>query len=205
MVIDCHAHLVAPDTLFAFRSVLLTTYGHIDPPFVLSDEALAKSAGANVALLDEVGTDIQLLSPRPYQQMQSAKPSKIVHRWISINNDTIARTCAMHPDRFYGVAGLPVCAGEPVESSFDELDRALWAYRSTPTRTRARATHHHSAIRTGTRCTNASSRSKCRFWFTHPDVRTVVKVTANTSCPRRPSRPCRWLGRGRSTISPSCG
>jgi predicted TIM-barrel fold metal-dependent hydrolase len=125
MVIDCHAHLVAPETLFAFRSVLLTNAGHIDPPFVLPDEVLAKSAASNVALLDEVGTDVQLLSPRPYQQMQSAKPSKIVHRWIAVNNDTIARTCAMYPDRFYGVAGLPVCAGEPVESSFDELDRAI--------------------------------------------------------------------------------
>src|SRR2546423_1422172 len=122
MIIDCHAHLVAPDSLYAFRSLLLTSGGHFDPTLTVDDEALAKSAANNVAVLDQVGTDVQMLSPRPFQQMHSARPTEIVHRWIAANNDLIARTCALHPTRFVGVAGLPLCAGEAVESCFDELD-----------------------------------------------------------------------------------
>lgn len=125
MIIDCHAHVVAPDSLYAFRSLLLTSAGHFDPPFAVDDEALAKSAAGNVALMDQVQTDVQMLSPRPFQQMHSAEPTRIVHRWISANNDVIARTCELHPTRFFGVAGLPLCAGQPVESCFEELDRAI--------------------------------------------------------------------------------
>jgi predicted TIM-barrel fold metal-dependent hydrolase len=125
MIIDCHAHVVAPDSLYAFRSLLLTSAGHFDPPFAVNDEALTKSAAGNVALMDQVQTDVQMLSPRPFQQMHSARPTRIVHRWIAANNDVIARTCELHPTRFFGVAGLPLCAGEPVESCFEELDRAV--------------------------------------------------------------------------------
>jgi predicted TIM-barrel fold metal-dependent hydrolase len=125
MIIDCHAHVVAPDSLYAFRSLLISSAGHFSPPLNIDDEVLAKAAASNVMLLDEVGTDVQLLSPRPFQQMHSAKPTRLVHRWIAANNDVIARICELHPTRLFGVAGLPLCAGEPVESCFDELDRAI--------------------------------------------------------------------------------
>jgi 4-oxalmesaconate hydratase len=125
VIVDCHAHLVAPESLYAFRSMLITSAGHFDPPFAIDDDALASCAANNVALLDQVGTDVQLLSPRPFQQMHSAKPVKIVHRWIAANNDVIARTAALHPTRFLGVAGLPLCADEPIETCFEELDRAV--------------------------------------------------------------------------------
>lgn len=125
MIIDCHAHLVAPDSLYAFRSMLITGAGHFDPPFKVDGDALAACAQNNVTLLDQVGTDVQLLSPRPFQQMHSARPARIVHRWIAANNDVIAQTCALHPTRFFGVAGLPLCADEPVTTCFDELERAV--------------------------------------------------------------------------------
>jgi hypothetical protein len=63
MIIDCHAHVVAPDSLYAFRSLLLTSAGHFDPPFAVNDEALTKSAAGNVALMDQVQTDVQMPSP----------------------------------------------------------------------------------------------------------------------------------------------
>jgi predicted TIM-barrel fold metal-dependent hydrolase len=125
MIVDCHAHVVAPDSLYAFRALLLTSAGHFDPPFVIDEPGLAKAAAGTVALMDQVGTDVQLLSPRPFQQMHSARPPKIVHRWIAANNDVIARTCELHPKRFLGVAGLPLCPDAPVESCLEELDRAV--------------------------------------------------------------------------------
>jgi predicted TIM-barrel fold metal-dependent hydrolase len=125
VIIDAHAHVVAPEVFYAYRAQLLGSGGyHQDPPKI-TDEALAASAAGNVAIMDGVGTDVQFLSPRPFQQMHSAKPAEIVHRWIRANNDVIARSVALHPDRLAGVAGLPLCAGAPVESCFDELTRAV--------------------------------------------------------------------------------
>jgi predicted TIM-barrel fold metal-dependent hydrolase len=125
MIIDSHAHLIAPDGLYAYRANLIANGGyHFGQPKI-SDDALAACAAKNVAALDEVGTDLQLLSPRPYQQGHSMTPSSLVVPWIAAHNDTIARTVAMHPDRFAGVAGLPIVPGEPVARAFGELERAV--------------------------------------------------------------------------------
>src|SRR5262249_11792753 len=105
VIIDCHAHLVAPDSLYAYRSTLLASAGHLDLRYQVDEAALATSAANNVAIMNGVGTDIQLISPRPYQQMHSVKPAKVVRAWIAANNDTIAKTVALHPERFMGVAG----------------------------------------------------------------------------------------------------
>lgn len=125
MIIDSHAHLLAPDSLYAYRAQLLGHRGYHKDGHSVRDEQLAESAARNVALMDGVGTDVQFVSPRPFQQMHSAEPQAIVHRWIAANNDLIARTVEMHPDRFAGVAGLPLCAGASVESCFPELRRAV--------------------------------------------------------------------------------
>lgn len=125
MIIDAHAHVVAPDSLYAYKANLLADGGYHDLPVVISDEDLAACADRNVALMDQVGTDLQLLSPRPYHLMHSVKPGQIVHRWIRANNDVIARTVALHPKRFAGIAALPTVPGAPIEDCFEELDRAV--------------------------------------------------------------------------------
>lgn len=125
MIIDAHAHVLAPQAFYGYRASLEAAGGrHRGSPNLSSDE-IADAAAANVAIMDGVGTDLQLISPRPYQQMHSAKPSSIVHWWIAANNDLIAEVVSRHPTRFAGVAGLPVCAGEPVTGALSELDRAV--------------------------------------------------------------------------------
>jgi predicted TIM-barrel fold metal-dependent hydrolase len=125
MIIDAHAHVVAPDSLYAFKANLLADGGHHGIEPVISDEDLAACAERNAALMDQVGTDLQLLSPRPYHLMHSVRPSQIVHRWVRANNDVIARTVALHPQRFAGVAALPTVPGAPIEDCFEELDRVV--------------------------------------------------------------------------------
>lgn len=125
MIVDAHAHLVAPGAFYAHRANLLASGGYYRPKPGVSDDALAEAAASNVAIMDSVGTDVQLISPRPFQQMHSTKPDHVVHWWIEANNDLIARTVAMHPNRFAGVAGLPICAGSPVEKALPELDRVV--------------------------------------------------------------------------------
>ncbi|MFD2415172.1 amidohydrolase family protein [Amycolatopsis pigmentata] len=123
MVIDAHAHLNAPEVFYAYKARLQSSGGHHRGDPKIGDEALAASAARNVALLDEVGTTMQLISPRPYQLMPSARPERIAHWWIEANNDLIRRTVDLHPTRFAGMAALPVCAGRPVEEALAELDR----------------------------------------------------------------------------------
>ena len=125
MIIDAHAHLVAPKVFYANRADLLASGGYYHRTTPITDEELGKAAAGNVATMDKVGTDIQCISPRPFQQMHSTRPTQIVHWWIEANNDLIARTVAMHPTRFAGVAGLPTCAGAPITEAIPELDRAV--------------------------------------------------------------------------------
>lgn len=125
MIIDAHAHVVAPDTLYAYRANLMADGGYFIGKPKISDDALAACAQTNVDTMDGVGTDVQLLSPRPYYQGHSMQPNRLVDAWIAANNDVIARTVALHPGRFAGVAGLPITPGEPVDRALPELRRAV--------------------------------------------------------------------------------
>ncbi|MFI9388043.1 amidohydrolase family protein [Kutzneria sp. NPDC052558] len=125
MIIDAHAHLVSPDSLYAYRSMLLANGGyHFGRPRI-SDDALAETAAGNVAIMDSVGTDLQLLSPRPFVLGHSMQPSRMLEPWIRANNETIARTIGLHPTRFAGVGALPLSPDEPVSAGFGELDRLV--------------------------------------------------------------------------------
>ena len=64
--------------------------------------------------LDKVGTDVQFLSPRPFQLMHSEKPEKIVHYWVQANNDAIAVSVSWLRRV---TAAWPVCPSAPVYQS----------------------------------------------------------------------------------------
>jgi 4-oxalmesaconate hydratase len=125
MIIDAHAHLVAPHSLYAHRSNLSVSGGQYGDPYraTISDRDLAASAAQNVALMDGVGTDVQILSPRPYLMMNGDARWENIVSWALDQNDTVSRTVKLHPTRFQGVGVLPQQAGRPVESLFDELRR----------------------------------------------------------------------------------
>lgn len=124
MIIDSHAHLFAPDGLYAYRANLLADGGHHPLKPHVSASSLQRFADRNVEYMDSVGTDLQMLSPRPYHAMHSVQPTRLLAPWIRANNDMIARTIELHPTRFAGVAALPIGAGQPVSAGFDELRRA---------------------------------------------------------------------------------
>jgi 4-oxalmesaconate hydratase len=125
MIIDAHAHLVAPASLYGYRSTLIVSGGQHGASLAgIPDDDLKKSADGNVKLMDEVGTDIQFLSPRPFMLINRGKLSD-AQLWARSNNEIIARTIAFHPTRFRGVAALPQLYGQPVEVVFDEIDYAV--------------------------------------------------------------------------------
>jgi 4-oxalmesaconate hydratase len=133
MIIDCHGHISAPAELWVYKSLLLSHRGeHGKRMPEVSDEELLRAANkreigpcGHLELLDRVGTDMQLVSPRPFQMMHSEKPGKLVHWFTEATNDIIARQVGLLPKRFIGIAGLPQVAGEPINGVLAELERAI--------------------------------------------------------------------------------
>jgi predicted TIM-barrel fold metal-dependent hydrolase len=125
-VIDIHGHVSAPPEFYTYKSLLHASRGtHGKDGIRLPDELVSAAAQKHVNTLKQVGTDIQLISPRPFQQMHSEKPEKVVRLWIRANNDIIAQSCRLFPDVFRGVAGIPQNYGVHPANTFEELERCI--------------------------------------------------------------------------------
>ena len=115
MIIDIHAHVTAPQELYAYKAGILAHRGAHGRGAVKVSDALLKQTlespvfggGSHLEQLQEVGTDMQLISPRPYTMMHSEKPEKLVRWFIEETNNIIARECELYPETFRGVCGLP--------------------------------------------------------------------------------------------------
>ncbi len=75
--------------------------------------------------LDSLGTDFQLISPRPFMSMHSERPGTIVHWFPEEVNNMIAQQCRLFPDTFAGVCGLPLVWGAPMKEALPELERCV--------------------------------------------------------------------------------
>jgi predicted TIM-barrel fold metal-dependent hydrolase len=126
MIIDAHGHVSAPPELYAYRSVLLASRGyHGKGGPGIADERLQQGVKRHLDLLSSVGTDIQFISPRPFQLMHSETPESIVRWWVEANNDIIARQCVAYPGVFRGVCGLPQTASGSIQPCVEELERCV--------------------------------------------------------------------------------
>lgn len=133
MIIDCHGHVSPPAELWVYKAHLLAHRGeHGRRIGEISDAEILHYANrkemapcGHLDMLDRVGTQLQLLSPRPYQMMHSTRPGKLVHWFTEETNNIIARTCKLLPERFVGIAGLPQAAGEPIANVLPELERCV--------------------------------------------------------------------------------
>jgi OH-DDVA meta-cleavage compound hydrolase len=132
MVIDSHAHVTAPESLYAYKAGLLAHRGaHGRGAVGATDEDIIKAhnspvfgGSSHLEQLKEAGTDMQIISPRPYQMMHSENP-KLVTWFTEETNDIIARTCKLFPKVFRGVCGLPQSPGKPVRDVLPYLERCV--------------------------------------------------------------------------------
>lgn len=133
MIIDCHGHVSAPTELWAYKALILSHRGeHGRRMAEVTDEEILHYANkkemapcGHLDMLDRVGTDLQMLSPRPFQMMHNTKPGKLVHWFTEETNNIIARTCQLLPHRFVPVAGLPQVSGDRIENVLPELERCV--------------------------------------------------------------------------------
>ena len=126
MIIDIHGHTVAPPEVYKFQSQLLGSRGNpFDKAPKISDESINKELLNHIGKLKKVGTDLQLISPRPYLAMHSIKPTSVVHIWTEFINNIIAQQVKLQPDYFRGVAGLPQSPGVDIKECIPELKRCI--------------------------------------------------------------------------------
>jgi OH-DDVA meta-cleavage compound hydrolase len=132
MIIDAHAHVTAPDSLYVYKAGLLAhrgAHGRGSPG--ATDEDLTRALNAPVfggsshlEQLKEAGTDMQIISPRPYQMMHSENP-KLVTWFTEETNNIIAREVALYPKVFRGVCGLPQTPGVSPKNLLPYLERCV--------------------------------------------------------------------------------
>jgi predicted TIM-barrel fold metal-dependent hydrolase len=135
MIIDCHAHVSAPAELWAYKALIMAHRGaHARGGSNISDDELRYAVekekflgrhDSHMEYIDRLGTDMQLISPRPFQAMHSEKPGFLVEWWTEEVNNIIHRQTKMWPKRFVGIAGLPQASGESLDASVKELQRCV--------------------------------------------------------------------------------
>jgi OH-DDVA meta-cleavage compound hydrolase len=133
VIIDCHGHVSAPAQLWAYKATLLASRGsHGRGSVKVSDDEIRAALNAaeigpkgHLDALHHHGTDIQLISPRPFQLMHSERPAKLVHWFAEECHNIIYRQTQLYPGKFYGVASLPQTAGDPIERAIPELERCI--------------------------------------------------------------------------------
>lgn len=126
MIIDIHGHTVAPPEVYQFQSRLLGSRGKPFDGFPkISDEAIAKALEKPIQTMKKVGTDLQLISPRPYLAMHSIQPASMVHKWTEFVNNVIAQQVRLFPQYYRGVAGLPQSPGADIRECIPELRRCV--------------------------------------------------------------------------------
>jgi OH-DDVA meta-cleavage compound hydrolase len=133
MIIDCHAHVSAPAELWAYKASIISHRGaHGRGKVNVTDEQIRYAVEEHkeafphphLPYIDKVGTEIQLISPRPFQLMHSEE-AKLVQWFQEEVNNIIYRETQLYPDRFIGVAGIPTAAGEPLDMAIAELERCV--------------------------------------------------------------------------------
>ena len=126
MIIDTHAHVTGPAALYAFSRELQASQGPFRPSRPeLSDEQIHESLKDHLAEVGGAGTELQLISPRPWAVPTGDRREALGLAVTRAANDMIASTVRLYPDRFRGMAALPQSPAVGLKHSVEELDRCV--------------------------------------------------------------------------------
>jgi len=131
LIIDCHGHYTtAPDGHQAYRKAQLARLEDpglpLPAPAAISDDEIRDSIEQNqLRLLRERGADLTVFSPRASAMAHHVADPATAADWARANNDLIRRVVDLYPAHFVGGAQLPQVAGQPLDASIQELERAV--------------------------------------------------------------------------------
>lgn len=125
MIIDVHSHLWAPPELGAMGLMLVGSdgsYSGMEPR--IDDDKYREHLFPLFKALDGVGTDFQMVSPRPFTMLHS-RGQRLVDIWTRWTNNAVAQQVRLASDRFIGMAALPQVPDAPIKRVFPELERCV--------------------------------------------------------------------------------
>ena len=105
--IDIHGYSVAMPELYSAKAHIFAERGWGLGVVAPAPDVIERCARWHVGFLDEVGTDVQLVGPRPYHLSCGREPAALVRLWTDLYNATIAAQCALYPDRLRPLGALP--------------------------------------------------------------------------------------------------
>ncbi len=133
--VDIHGHVILPDTLPLVNGLMSP---EMDPfTYYAGDETNAYQAqhvrdimpqatdpAVRIADLDRMGIDVQAISVAPAGYFYWTDPS-LGRDLARMQNDNLAKIVADHPDRFVGLATVPM---QDVDAAVEELERCVREY-----------------------------------------------------------------------------
>jgi len=132
MIIDIHGHVTAPDSLYVYKAGLIShrgghgrgSVGATDEDIIAALNKPVFGGSSHLEQLKEAGTDMQIISPRPYQMMHSETP-RLVSWYTEEANDIIARQVKLFPKTFRAVCGMPQSPGGNVKDLLPYLEKCV--------------------------------------------------------------------------------
>jgi aminocarboxymuconate-semialdehyde decarboxylase len=128
VVIDFHAHFMTPEVFAA--TYQLSVIGRLRAqgdgkavrPFPQAQIDRMTDLKLRLAAMDEMGVDIQVISPNILHQCTYALHAQDALRLERLNNDHAAQLVAQQPDRLIGIGSVPL---QDVEGAIHEMERAV--------------------------------------------------------------------------------
>ncbi|HWF93435.1 MAG TPA: amidohydrolase family protein [Xanthobacteraceae bacterium] len=128
VVIDFHAHFMTPEVFEA--TYKLSVIGRLRAqadgkavrPFPQAQIARMTDLKLRLAAMDEMGVDVQVISPNILHQCTYGLEPQDALRLERLNNDHAAELVAQKPDRLIGIGSVPL---QNVEMAIHEMERAV--------------------------------------------------------------------------------
>jgi len=128
IVVDFHAHFMTPEVFEATYKLSVIgrlraqTDGKAVRPFPQAQIARMTDLDLRLAAMDEMGVDIQVISPNILHQCTYGLDAQDGMRLERLNNDQAAELMAQKPDRLIGIGSVPL---QDVEMAIHEMERAV--------------------------------------------------------------------------------
>ena len=127
-VVDFHAHFMTPEVFEA--TYKLSVIGRLRAqqdgkavrPFPQAQIDRMTDLKLRLAAMDEMGVDIQVISPNILHQCTYGLEPQDALRLERLNNDHAAELVAQQPDRLIGIGSVPM---QNVEMAIHEMERAV--------------------------------------------------------------------------------